>query len=366
MIDGVLESLESRHGPSRLLELGKIKIGGLGEERTSKAGKKWRLPRKDDHFTITGMARDSAGNLVVDEALMQDLQQYADPDGMLRRIPIRVLSDEVDDILQARFVWYGKKSPGAVSDGKTVTWYYDRENFGKFDPPKVEPWTPEMLDITIPTYSGGSTSLFKLHFNFSCCIAAVEARFGGIYKLRSTSIISFRQIHASLVHISQLTGGVLVGMPLFLVVRPILVNVDDKPTTVHVVHVELRGRDLQQIQEIALTQAKFKLEFKDSLLATQREYRKLLSPPGSESSEDVEFIQQEYGSVLNTEPSEARWRAIRSQYQQSLPAEANAVVCWTQWATEVTGRADSVFDPQSWTTWTVVDFLAAEDALRTQ
>ena len=42
-------------------------------------------------------------------------------------------------------------------------------------------------------------------------IAAKESRFGGVYKFRTTSIISFKQLYSSLLHIHQLTGGVLVG-----------------------------------------------------------------------------------------------------------------------------------------------------------
>ena len=41
----------------RLPELGKIKIGGLGQERQARSGGTYRQPVKDDHFTIKNLHR---------------------------------------------------------------------------------------------------------------------------------------------------------------------------------------------------------------------------------------------------------------------------------------------------------------------
>lgn len=49
-------------------ELGKIKIGCLGAERTSSGGKQFRLPVKLDHFILTSRTRGKDGNFVIDEA----------------------------------------------------------------------------------------------------------------------------------------------------------------------------------------------------------------------------------------------------------------------------------------------------------
>lgn len=292
MLENILTTVSAKYGPPRPCELGKIKVGGLGQERTSAKGTKWRQPEKYDHFVVTTMTRNTEGRLVNDDQLMQTLiKDYGDRDGKLRQMPIRLLSDELEDVLQARFVWYGKKTAGAVSDGQTVTWYYELGTMKPLDPPHVEDWRPEMLDLCLP---GTNNPIFKLHANFNCVIACGDSRFGGVYKFRTTSIISFKQLYASLLHISQLTGGVLVGMPLMMCVRPMLVKPKDSPTTVYVVHCELRGKDIQQIQTIALDQARFRLQFAGDLQKVQRQYRALLTAPGEEGGQDAEDIVEEF------------------------------------------------------------------------
>lgn len=277
---------------SSVVELGKIKIGGLGEARTSRANTTYRMPQKHDYFTITGMSRDANGNLIEDTALMKSLiEDYGDLDGRLRNLPIRVMSDIPDEILVSRLCWYGNRSLGATSDGQQVTWFRDPvQPYPELKPPRVEPWRDEMLDLT--NHKG--EKIFKLHFIFACSIASREARFGGIYKFRSTSMISFRQMLAGLHDIRNLTGGVLIGMPLWMVLRPMQVEVEGKPTTVQVVHLELRGSDIQEIQQLALKNQQLRVGFKQSMDAIQQEYRTVLAEPGAEGPGEAEFIADEF------------------------------------------------------------------------
>ena len=305
-LQAMLNAVSAGMGPPRLVEIGKIKVGGLGEKRVSARGKEWRMPRKDDHFTVTGLTRNKDGDLIPDAALMQSLiKQYGDKDGKLRQIPIRLLTDDIDRVLVARFAWYGHRSCAAYSDGETVTWLRDpnskdeqgQNTYEVFDPPRVDDWRPDMLDLR----DRNGAPLFKLHLNFSCTIHSADGRWGGVYVFRSTSVISFRQLYASLLDISEKTGGVLVGMPLWLVVRPMLVTPDGKPTNVYVVHVEVRGKDLQELQRMALEQAEFRLKFQDNIRRIQAQYQRLLVAPGDESAEDAEFIAEEFAPA---EPDE--------------------------------------------------------------
>ena len=275
----------------RVTELGKIKIGGLGESRPTQSGGTFRIPRKDDHFTITTLQRTQAKDLIADKPLMEQLlAEYGDEDGKLRQIPVRVLSNDVDDVLQSAFVWYGGKVVGARSDGKTVTWNCDPHNGKRLAQPKEEPWTPAMLELR----DSRGNKLFKLHSVFNCVIAAKQSRFGGVYKFRTTSVISFKQLYGSLLHVHQLTGGVLMGMPLMLVVRPMQVAPDGKATTVYVVHVELRGEGLAQLQAQAVEQMRFMLENRQKVIQTTEQYRRLLLPPGHETASDAADIQEEF------------------------------------------------------------------------
>jgi hypothetical protein len=283
--------LKSSGGNFRLCELGKIKIGGKGESRPKAGGGTYRIPKKDDHFTLTTMNRNQAGDLEVDKKLMEELlATYADKDGKLRRIPIRVLSNDIEDILQSSWCWYSGKTCGARSDGREVTWTNDPKTGRRLDTPKTEPWKDEFLDYA----DSRGNKLFKLHFIFSCVIAAKESRWGGVFKFRSTSRISFNQIYASLIHLSQLTGGILQRMPLMLVVRPIQVSPEGKATTVYVVHVELPGGDMGEVQRIAMEQARWQIEFKAEMQKNQKQLRLLLAPPGTEPEGEAQDITEEF------------------------------------------------------------------------
>lgn len=290
-IESMISAVTKDGGPIRIPELGKIKIGGLGESRPTKSGGKFRLPRKDDFFTITGLVRNKDGDLIPDVPLMASLtRQYGDKDGKLRQLPIRLLSDNMDQILQARFCCYGGRTCWAWSDGEKVTWRVDPKTRQPLQVPLVQDWTPEHLEMR----GKDGSPIFKLHANFACSIHSEEGRWGGVYLFRTTSVISFRQLYASILEISEKTGGVLVGMPLMLCVRPMLVTPDGKPTNVYVVHVEVRGKDLQQLQQLALEQAKFRLQFSDNIQKIQRQYQKLLVAPGEESLEEAAEIADEF------------------------------------------------------------------------
>jgi hypothetical protein len=323
-LESILGTVSKQGGLTRC-ELGKIKIGGLGEKRPTRDGKStWRLPRKDDFFTVTGVARNKEGDLVPDNALMAELiKDHGDPDGKLRQMPIRLLSDDIDKVLQARFCWYGKRSCGAWSDGERVTWKYDPQTMQPINPPRVEDWRPEMADMT----DKAGNVLFKLHASFSCTIHSRAGRWGGVYLFRTTSVISFRQLYASLLEISDKTGGILVGMPLFLVVRPMLVTPDGKPTNVYVCHTELRGKDLQELQRLAVAQSEFRVTFKSNLMDIERRYQRLLVAPGEEPDEEASEIAEEFA------PSEQT--CDEAQYAKADFAAQSSVVSTTQQLTDL-------------------------------
>jgi len=82
---------------------------------------------------------------------------------------------------------------------------------------------------------------------------------------------------------------------LMLCVRPMTVAPDGKPTTVHVVHVELRGNDLTDLQTRALEMARFHRSHKLEMQKLQRELGLLVSDPGlDESEEEQAEVQQEF------------------------------------------------------------------------
>jgi hypothetical protein len=311
-------------GKPRMPELGKIKIGGLGASRPTQSGGSFRLPRKDDHFTITTMHRDAAGDFVPDSSLMQELvaSGYADPDGRLRRLPIRVISDDIDDVLQAAWVWYAGKTCGGRSDGETVTWFNDPQTGKRLPEPRTEQHDPSVLELA----DSRGNKLLKLSAVLNVVIASRHARWGGVYRFRTTSRISFDQMYGSLIHISQLTGGVLVGMPLQLTVRPKQVAPQGKSTTVHVVHVELVGGDIGEVQTLAMDRAKFALTFHRQVESLRRQCRALLPAPGEEEPEEIADIAEEFypsQPAAVPEPAPASYGLIDPN--DSMPVETGLV-----------------------------------------
>lgn len=275
----------------RIIELGKIKIGGLGEERQKRGGGSYRLPIKLDHFVITTLHRDGRGGLIQDDGLMTALkgEGYADSDGKLRRLPIAVLSNDIEDVLQAAYVRYNGKRIEARSDGVTLEKFFAG---GKWlDEPHVSEWKPEMAEAV----DSKGVPFFKMHATFNCVIASKAARWGGVYKFRTTSGISASQLAGSLVEIKQLTGGVLRGMPLRLAVRPLQVSPNGQTTTVYVVHCELVGDDLCELQDRALRRVQAELTNAKQISMMQLEYKRLIHEPGEgESDEEVEEIAAEF------------------------------------------------------------------------
>lgn len=274
----------------RTIELGKIKIGGLGESRQKQGGGTWRLPVKHDHFTVTTLHRDQQGGLIEDADLMDSLAaQHADSDGKLRQLPIAVLSNDIEDIVKASYVRYVGKRLAAKSDGKELVEFF---RDGKWlAEPITRAWEPRYAAAT----DEKGNRIIKLHTTFNCVIASEHAKWGGYYKLRTTSEITAAQLVGSLLEIKALTGGVLRGLPLRLVVRPLQVSPEGKTTTVYIVHCELVGRDLKEIQQIALERARFELANAKQLDAAQREYRKLLAAPGErETAQEQAEVAEEF------------------------------------------------------------------------
>jgi hypothetical protein len=266
----------------RLVELGKIKLGGLSAEvRKNDAGREWRLPVKLDHFRITTMQRNAAGDLIDDTALMKRLiEKHGSADGKLREIPIALLSDDVDEVLPAAWCLYTKKAISARCDEVTCTKFLDARG----QPLKMPVQTPCTGEHE------NRDAGWRCHTTLNCVIATAGARWGGIYRMRTTSEISLEQLYGTMVNIQQLTGGVLQGIPLCLVLRPVqvspTVNGRVETKTVYVTHVEMRGDDLAEVQKMALASAQLRIANARQINAAKQEYLKMLRAPGADEPMD--------------------------------------------------------------------------------
>ncbi|HEX8323955.1 MAG TPA: hypothetical protein VF595_08575 [Tepidisphaeraceae bacterium] len=282
----------------RLNELGKIKIGIKGPEKNG-----YRPPRKIDHFLITTMRRQAMaydGDLIIDDSLMAELTaQFGEKptkasaagyERVIRTLPIQFAVNEVEDILRTQWVWYvGATQLGARSDGKTVEWHVDDHN-KPLPKPEIAEWTDELRNWA----DDKGNKFFKLNSELSCYIRSPSARFGGVYKFRTTSLITYDKLVGSFASISQLTGGVLRGMPLMMELHAVKVKHRGRVETVYCPQIELHGTDMDEIRTKALEQERYLLSHKKEIEATQRQYRALLSLPGYEQPAEMRAVVDEF------------------------------------------------------------------------
>lgn len=279
----------------RICELGKIKIGGKGEARQARDGGTYRLPVKYDHFIITTMNRDKDDGLLQDVELMASLKEFADADGKLRTLPVAVLSNEIEDVIECNWMWYVGQKMAGKSDGEEATLFYDPKSSQWLKEPVTVAWDPDWAE---PDSKGNR--IWKLHTTLNVVLATTQGRFGGVYKFRTTSRITADQLYGSLLQLKALTGGILRGMPLNLVVRPQKVSPQGKATVVYVVHVELRGPNLQAIQDMAVERAKYELANAQQLERARLEYRRIVRAP--ETDVELADIADEFHAEVPDEP----------------------------------------------------------------
>jgi hypothetical protein len=290
----------------RVPELGRVAIGRKSATNKTKGGH--RLPEKLDYFLITGRERDSAGDFKVDLPLMEKLArlqeertgQAVERDDRkipkLTEIPIVVLSDEINGSLRAEYAYYSGRKRIADCDGETSTWYFDKAG-AKFPKPRIGPCTGEHLKED----ENGKT-FFKLHatFGFAIVGGADSQRYGGVYKFRTTSIISLEQIVGSLRMIQGLTRGFLANIPLALVVKPMEVSPDGKASTVYVCHCELRAHDLNALQREVIQLAQVSASNSRELLALKSDLERIVN------REEDEDEQADVASEFHPERSDEK------------------------------------------------------------
>ncbi len=236
----------------RLIELGKIKTGKKSDQvRKSHSGGEYRAPEKLDYFIITTMGRDDNDDLMPNTRLMESLADYADPDGKLRQIPVFTHSDDPEQVMECEWLWYKGQKIAARSDGTTLWVYYDRHKNVWLNTPDVKEWKPEYAAL-----KDGKAAMFKMHTTLNLGIISPESSIGGVYKYRSNSQISATQLYGSLTAIKTAAYGVLSGLPLRLVLRPIQVKPEGRTTTVYVVHLEMVGADLEPFHQHVVNQAR--------------------------------------------------------------------------------------------------------------
>ena len=190
-----------------LFEQGKIKIGGKGKEKTSSGGKKYQEPLKLDHFLITTLERDNTpeGNFKVDEKAMSGLPEKPEI------IPVEFLYDDIDLNFPTCYSMFGKDGLFCRGDGETAT----REG--------------KEIVCNPDTCQYSKSKSCKISGILLCRLPHLK-NLMGVYKFRTHSWHSVKNILAALQYIQTLTGGIVGGLPFEL-------RLERKPTKFGVVKI---------------------------------------------------------------------------------------------------------------------------------
>lgn len=219
----------------KLCEQGKIKIGRLGDERTTKDGKStYRLPNKLDHFIITTTGRDNTGNFTPNISLMKEIAERVDePADHLTTIPVYLLFDDIDSNFYTTYNCYQGKSRICTGDGEKAILLKTGE------------------EITCPCprldqdYKGPTPC--KPYGRLSVVLQSMDI-IGGAWVYRTTGWNSVQDILGSLMLIKRVASR-LSGIPLMLKLFPKTTQLPRGPVTVYTVSLIFAGSALALAEE---------------------------------------------------------------------------------------------------------------------
>jgi len=191
---------------ARLAIRGKIKIGGLGEEKKSKGSDKtYRRSVKYSHFVITRTDRGEDGNYIRDEDLMK---KYGDNPAELN---VTFASNNIRDVYDDYLALHNGKVFVCKGDGETAEW--DEKAAG------CEPKNLKVLSkgedgkvkvrcnrLTCPYMKPrkGKDALCKPNAILRLMIKEAQA-VGAVYEFRTTSWNSTAALRASFLSIASET-----------------------------------------------------------------------------------------------------------------------------------------------------------------
>jgi hypothetical protein len=274
----------------RLAERGKIKIGERGEVKTSQQGKQFSQPKKLDHFVVTTMQRDTAGRMLPDVELMRKLSPQG---GKLKELPVMLLYNDPDVNFQTRYSCYIGNRLWCCGDGE------EAQRLGQDGKYQSVPCPCLRLEA-----NNTGKDKCKPNGTLQVLLQGVD-RIGGVWKFRTTSWNSVNSIMSSLKLIQAITGGVLAGIPLKLVLSPKTVTVPGtgQNMVVYVVSLEFPGTE-QELAKIGYDIAKRRAEHKAKMDQIEAEARKALEHL-EETPEEMREVQEEFypeGVTIEVQP----------------------------------------------------------------
>jgi len=270
---------------ARLACRGRIKIGGLGEEKKKRGGNgTYRLPEKYDHFVVTTNERDSAGRLIPDKEV-RDI--YGERPKILNII---LFSNNVGDVYEDSMAYFAGKTCICRGDGETAQW--NLKSGQKPDGLEIVDDDNGKLRVicdpgTCPYSGTDEAEAVRCKPNAILRVLIQEAQaVGAVYEFRTTSWNTIRSLRASVEILSKVTSGHLAGIPLQLKISPKTTQTQKGDSRIiYVVHIEYPG-SIWDLKKLAHEMQCRSIAYDHKLVTLASGYE--------ESPEEIEEIVAEY------------------------------------------------------------------------
>ena len=269
-----------------LAEIGKIKIGEKGKWIEKNGKRSFQLPVKLDHFKIKTLERGEDGNFIEDVDLEKKIVGSNKTES-LKKIPVFLLFDDIERNIQSRYCCFYKGKMFCSGDGETSLRITQDRELRKTQPMEEMNCPCERLD---PDFQDKSAKC-KLSMVLSVMIPASE-HLGGIYKFRSTSYNSYKQLVGAMLMVKQFAGQRLAGIPLNLVVGTKTVQSPDGGSQkASVVSLEFAGT-MQALREKALSWAESDARFQIDMKKVEKEVLMIVSSDDAIVGDVGEFVDE--------------------------------------------------------------------------
>jgi len=253
----------------RLAEIGKIKIGGKGEQRISRNNKKFRLPVKYDHFVITLNEKDQHGNFIIDKKIMNILEEKP------KEIECILLYDNIEKNFLTSYSNYRGHKCFCRGDGeKAIRVFKDDKTQKEYKKEIICPAGECEYLINAQCKPSGLLSVILPSAN----------KQGGVYKFRTHSWNSVQNIQSSLYYIASQTGSKLAGILLKLHIVKKSTEDHGNVITVNIVF----DGNKDQLRQAVITETKHREEFNIDILKLENMAEKIGITKDNDDPSDVE------------------------------------------------------------------------------
>jgi hypothetical protein len=324
-------------------ELGKVKIGQLGQERTSQSGTKYRLPEKLDHFRVTLRVRDKEGQFALDEEVHKALGPEP------KELNVTLVYDDPTLNCPSRLNAYDGSRRWCHGNGERALRLDGQGIYRECECPCPLLSSPEEA---AENKGKAKNQIVRCKpYGTLRVQLPIKQESIGVYGFRTTSAETISNLLAVQASVLMHTGGVLGGIPLRLRIYPATDNTPGGPSRSWKVTLDLPPGGWDEVDEAAKRLVQARLATRYDMKAIEASHRKALAAV-VEHPEDADSIIDELFpkpitiidgvEVLDEEPEADGGPVLNTTAVVEPPKGASAQPAVASEPEKAPDRADSV------------------------